>query len=64
MFYFLSSELKNELSSGHLEIAVEYFNDISDVSRQISESKCDNLVDYMTTLKDYWFNVLSHILIK
>ena len=57
-----SFELKNEVVQGHLGIAVEYFANISDIGRQISKSKCDNLVDYTTALKDYWFTVLSDIL--
>ena len=63
MFHF-SSELKNEVLSGHLDIAVEYFNNVSDIAKQTSTSKCDNLVDYVLTLRDYWFKVLSDVLIR
>ena len=49
---------------GHLGLAVEYFTNISDVVKQISKSKCDNLVDYATALKDYWFSVLADILTR
>jgi len=60
----LSFELKNEVVRGHLGLAVEYFTNISDVVKQISKSKCDNLVDYATALKDYWFSVLADILTR
>ena len=41
---------------------MEFFNSISDIAKRVSMSKCQNLVDYVTSLTGYWFKVLCDIL--
>ncbi|XP_065066357.1 RAD50-interacting protein 1-like [Rhopilema esculentum] len=60
----LSSEMKKELTAGNLEIATEFFYNLTEITGRLKDSSCQNLVDYAVTSQEYWFKALSDLLVR
>eukprot|EP00112_Aurelia_sp_Birch-Aquarium-sp1_P009117 Seg2024.4 transcript_id=Seg2024.4/GoldUCD/mRNA.D3Y31 product="RAD50-interacting protein 1" protein_id=Seg2024.4/GoldUCD/D3Y31 len=60
----LSTELKRELGKGHIEIAIDFFINLVEISQRLSKSSCKNLIDFAATSANHWFKVLSNILVR
>ena len=56
--------MKKELTAGNLEIATEFFYNLTEITGRLKDSSCQNLVDYAVTSQEYWFKALSDLLVR